>query len=761
MTFLRKFYYFLGSVYLAIFLIASVALFVVVGTFLESITESHRYAAYFTYSNPFFVALLWGFFVNILVSALRRWPFKLRHIPFLITHFGLLLILGGTLIKTYFGVQGTMSILEGSGSEEIFLSDTYVVQVEKRKDAEIAYYPLQKTLTGQFNSTLKSSSPHSDLAITLAEYAPQSVERMQTWIKGPLGYISGLQPFSVADWEDMSKVSNISVSTRANLLPGLSTPWNIYAGKTTDIVEVARKAYLQHLQIELTDPLTKQVLYKGPASSTISWKDGTASVSLEFSFSPVLGFEDPHILVSLTFLDKASEKICIPLQGKNSLKNINVLRQYFGVPNLTVDLHQIPSLVFLQDLHEDTFLFAFDSYGRVHFEPFRQDNLHSFIVYDQGFGGYAIQAEIPFAASLSRNQVEQAQIEVLKEQLKRVTENASQLAPPLRLLCEAECFVEFLQDWNNTNSWLYPVGKNIPHSMQVTLDALDWNTFSEREKKGCYWTHMLFKELEPRLQRGDNIMSILTDKKWPLLEQLEEFSLNNDLEILTSLTHQIFMVADQLPPIPEDETLNGRFLSAYLRAYEIHFSNFTMPDVDVEKMFFLECPLTVVQQPDYPQKKLEDNNPKITLSIDNGTKSEWISLSYDRFGKGIKWPIFDGEYTLRFQPQFFNIPYHLRLRTARQINYSNSAQPYSYECDLIITDKRDNSKTESTISMNNVYETTDGYRFYLSNISPPNETAAKRVQIVINYDPAKYWVTYPGAIILSIGIALLFWFRKK
>ena len=92
---LLKFYHFLGSIKFAIILIASTALFVIAGTFLEAYTESHLFSASLTYQNPIFLALIWGFFLNILISALRRWPFQLKHIPFLITHLGLLMLLGG------------------------------------------------------------------------------------------------------------------------------------------------------------------------------------------------------------------------------------------------------------------------------------------------------------------------------------------------------------------------------------------------------------------------------------------------------------------------------------------------------------------------------------------------------------------------------------------------------------------------------------------------------------------------------------------
>lgn len=80
--FITPLFHFLGGVHLAIALIAFSALFVVAGTFIESKTGSHLYAAFWTYENSFFTLLLAFFFMNILFAALRRWPFKKRHTPF-------------------------------------------------------------------------------------------------------------------------------------------------------------------------------------------------------------------------------------------------------------------------------------------------------------------------------------------------------------------------------------------------------------------------------------------------------------------------------------------------------------------------------------------------------------------------------------------------------------------------------------------------------------------------------------------------------
>ena len=123
----------------------------------------------------------------------------------------------------------------------------------------------------------------------------------------------------------------------------------------------------------------------------------------------------------------------------------------------------------------------------------------------------------------------------------------------------------------------------------------------------------------------------------------------------------------------------------------------------------------------------------------------------------MKWPTGNGEYLLRFQSQHQPIPYRVRLRDARQINYPHSLQAKSYESDLWITDLQTGASVDSTISMNHVYQTWDGYRFYLANILPLEEIAPQRVQIIVNHDPAKYLLTYPGGVILSLGIVLLFW----
>lgn len=548
---LRALYHFLGGVHFAIILIAATAFFVIVGTLLESVTQSHRYAALFTYDTPLFAALLWGFLINIFVSAIRRWPFRWKHIPFLTTHLGLLMILAGVLAKHYYGLQGSMTLLEGTGSQEILEAYTYAIQLNKKGEKTPLRYPLKKTISGSFSPEIA----HNDQGMTihLIEYAPHCEQRLASWIKGAYATIRGLEPFKLHHvGEDKEK---LPVNRKVRFHPH-SPPWDVYALKTS------------HLESTL-EALAAQHQYSTPLFAMIQEDNG----------------------------------------------NVHLL--------------------------------AFNQ-GKVCSESYPQGKLESLIAYDEGFLGYATRTELPF--SIQQEGISMNQLEF---RLRQAIATGADLPMPLKRL-QASCDSS---------------GVDFPEAAAAFL--------------------------------------------LPLLQEYQA-SLNDQ------------------------------------EATPLHATP-----------LILETTVIAEQEILPPEKKLEDNIPKATFLIRKGKQAQTISLAYDKTGSGLKWPVLDGQYMVRFQPQFKEIPYRLRLRQARQINYPNSSQAYSFESDIIITDRRSMTTKEQTISMNHVHETWDGYRFYLSAMAPPDESAVKQVNIVVNYDPAKYFLTYPGAFVLSFGILMLFIMRRN
>lgn len=421
---------FFGSVYFALILIAATLLFVSAGTFLESWSGSHLYASYFTYQSPVFQLLLGLYFVNILLATLNRLPFKKRHIPFVITHIGLLMILTGVFCKSYFGVQGSMGIAEGGGSDRIFLPNTYALLVEDHEKSQII--PLKKEMRA------------NGFFITLLEWNDHSEERFEGFIKGDWGHLFGLPPFEIG---------------------------------------------------------------------------GSGTKTAAYTIKAVRCCPD-----SVVFPGEAS-------------------------------------LFFILDEEKKEHLIAFDKEGGRFAHTFENQ---AFLIFDKGFGGYGVFAELP----------------------------------------------------------------------------------------------------------------------------------------------------KHFPPIE------------------------------------LAAPLSRISRPLPPHRKKEELTPRIRILVSDETHSDTLTLVYDKFASGFKWPALNGKALFRFQSIEKSIPFHARLREARQIDYPGTARPYSFEADLLIDGK------EANLSMNRVYEK-KGYRFYLSNIvSPPG--AAKKAQIVVNYDPFKYKLTYPGAAVLALGICLLY-----
>lgn len=795
MIFLRYFFHFLGGVHLAIALIAMAALFVIAGTLIEAKTESHRFAALFTYSNPVFALILWGFFVNILFSALRRWPFRIKHIPFLLTHLGLLMLLGGTLIKNSYGIQGAMNLMEGSGSHSLLIPDTYGIYLERRDSddplkMEHTYYSLKKTMGGNFYTEYQQGTEFPDLDLSLLEYYPHSRSQLQSWFKGNSAFVNGLKPFFVYQLDEANS-DPLPISTKVKFHHADSIPWNILAGKVDDITATSVNAYIEGMAVELSDPFTRINVFKGTLkealTSPIILPDGSVTINLDFNFSVISGFQEPCLVLVRRYNGRAhSVHFSVALQGDQSLLTTS---SEAGV--LDVDLHRTPTILLLQDANEDLFYFAFDTHGQVYAESFLQDSLAPIIAYDQGFGGYAVQAKLPFPAYPNgRKEREEAILYHISLQLKQGLENGIELSPPLKLLQEA-CVkadvdfnlvcLDFLNQWHHSRKWLYPLSGAMQKNLSKALGQIDWNKISWHEKNSLFWMHILHEDFEKQLQPDQDLKAFLNQRGWPLLSSFDATSSNDNQMQFTALLQQIFAIREQLPaadfPKQLSETMHARLLSAYFQTYGIHLRNIMFPltekafkdyltakelatqqDLEATEVVF-EAPLTRQIDPEPTSIKLESNTPAITLKATQGSKAEYISLHYERSKNGLKWPIFNGKYLIRFQPEFREIPYHVRLRNARQINYALSTQPYSYESDLLITDLQSQAVAEQTISMNHVYETWDGYRFYLANIAPANEGAVKQVQIIVNYDPAKYWLTYPGAFILTMGILLLFWLK--
>lgn len=779
-------YHWIGSAYFAIILIASSTAMVVIGTFVESQTESHLYAAYITYNNAFFLLLIFGFFLNILISGMRRWPFKKKHIPFLITHLGLLMILGGISIKNIWGLQGVMAILEGSAEKHIILTNTESLRLEMRDPHDKAHILYEEV-------DLRNGSEYlfENLKVQLIHYSPHSSNYFQQWIKNDQLSISGLPPFPVRLWDDVKDLETIPFSGQAKLFPNEEQPWHIFALRGTDIAEVSKQIYLQKVKITISDSRTGEKILHVPLEEAIKnpilFLKGQINTELVWDYSTSTGFHLPKVILKYVYQDEVGE-ISIPLTGGDSLLNENITSPSFGSPPLVIDLLRNPSIALIQDPNNNDFLFIFDTHGQVYGEAFLSSSPNSLYMIDGGYGGYVIQAEKGLSSyRIGREEKEKANRRHLQEQFKQILNPGTDLIPPLQLLYDAcirshqdfpTVLADFLFEWSKSGCWLYPKGNPLPNSVASAIQQIQWKAIPNEVKISSVLSSLLFSIIEPQIKQGKDLLEILEEIQWPLTTSLAAIPKQGLESLLSLLQEQVISASDQLPPVETDEFFRSisdqaHLFSSLLRSSGIHWSTLIRPAADEDEMqrrldsllnlrstpLLLSTEVGMKHLSAPSKKKWEENIPIATLKFSSGNETEWITLSYDRFGTGLKWPLFKGKYLVRFQPHTEKLPYLVRLRDARQINYPNSSQPYSFEADIAMYDQNGEIVTEKTISMNHVHETWDGYRFYLANIFPPNENAAQRAQIIINADPAKYWLTYPGGIFVSLGIILLFWMQ--
>src|ERR1041384_5532500 len=103
---------FLGSLKLAVFLLGTLAVVLAGGTFYES-SNSSKAALLNVYRTWWFNGLLALLAVNLTASALTRWPWKRKHVGFVITHAGIIIVLGGCSAAFHYGTEGMMEMRVG------------------------------------------------------------------------------------------------------------------------------------------------------------------------------------------------------------------------------------------------------------------------------------------------------------------------------------------------------------------------------------------------------------------------------------------------------------------------------------------------------------------------------------------------------------------------------------------------------------------------------------------------------------------------
>src|SRR3989338_5170069 len=117
---MKKLFQLLGSLTMAVSLLVLIAAVLAWGTIYEARFGTSA-VQHVVYRSWWFQALLAFLAVNLAIAALRRWPWRRRHAPFVLAHIGIILILVGGIIGGRFGVDGQLIIPEGQAERALQL----------------------------------------------------------------------------------------------------------------------------------------------------------------------------------------------------------------------------------------------------------------------------------------------------------------------------------------------------------------------------------------------------------------------------------------------------------------------------------------------------------------------------------------------------------------------------------------------------------------------------------------------------------------
>lgn len=123
---------FFASLQLAVVIIATLAVLISVGTFMEA-----RYDAWtaknLIYSSIWMYLTLGLLVISLVAVIVDRWPWKPRHAAFIFAHIGIIVILYGSLLTQLFGVDGTVRLpRSGEPVKEVTLQDTELIVYRSR-----------------------------------------------------------------------------------------------------------------------------------------------------------------------------------------------------------------------------------------------------------------------------------------------------------------------------------------------------------------------------------------------------------------------------------------------------------------------------------------------------------------------------------------------------------------------------------------------------------------------------------------------------
>ncbi|MGE3260536.1 MAG: cytochrome c biogenesis protein ResB [Bacteriovoracia bacterium] len=190
---LNKFFEFLASLELAVFLILVMAGALAAGTIYES-RYSAAVAGQMVYRSWWMEIILWLFMMNLAAVALSRLPWRRHHIGFLITHLGIITLLLGSWVTQRAGIDGILALSPGEAGRHVRMDENmlYVFRAVQGKTYELVVnrplnFDLRKPLAKPETIRFQENTG-AEQELKILNFYPQATRDVQAQdVKAPDG----------------------------------------------------------------------------------------------------------------------------------------------------------------------------------------------------------------------------------------------------------------------------------------------------------------------------------------------------------------------------------------------------------------------------------------------------------------------------------------------------------------------------------------------------------------------------------------------
>lgn len=117
---------FLASLELGVIIIVVIAALTAWGTFVEAKYNDAVAAKKLVYHSVWMYSALIALAISLISVMVDRWPWREKHIGFLLAHVGIVILLLGAAVTRYFGIDGSMSLAIGESSQYVLNEDTVI-----------------------------------------------------------------------------------------------------------------------------------------------------------------------------------------------------------------------------------------------------------------------------------------------------------------------------------------------------------------------------------------------------------------------------------------------------------------------------------------------------------------------------------------------------------------------------------------------------------------------------------------------------------